>query len=421
MHSNHAALSRLRRSFQNGEMLPRSLGEPVGIVERAKSHFLASRPQFEKATLPSLGPRWETLAGRTRESIGQFSTVEHVIRAAQSAHYGFEFRRPTEYLRRVADDVEESLANDFPHFANVIAQFADTETSLPESLLAHNGRLVSWPLYANICVVMRCLSHIAPPATILEIGGGTGGPARTWLTNPIGAPARYVIIDLPESLFFSEVFLSHHFGAENVSYVVDAGAVRPAKITLIPLQNISAVANMPIDFVLNTLSMQEMTEEWVDFYMVWLDTIDASHFYSLNYFAQPLSSMQESANTWSPHPSPHWQAEFLLFNTHRAPRQFAEMMFRKRKEPLDALSIRMKFYDLLDRAMTQQNFLELMDCVREVPEENLIQNLVDAVRRDMHYTPKELWWLAAKLNRPDADAIRAELARLRAQGTESVV
>jgi hypothetical protein len=125
-----------------------------------------------------LGVRWEAYARRTTEEIGKYATAEEVIGAAQTPQHGFESRRPADYLARAADDIEERLAIDFPHFARHLSGFSDSPLALAESVLDRQGRLVSWPLYAHTRVIMRCLTHVSRVDTILEIGGGTGAAPR---------------------------------------------------------------------------------------------------------------------------------------------------------------------------------------------------------------------------------------------------
>lgn len=343
------------------------------VVEVARANFARNLVPYSGG-LPPLGARWEAYARRTAEDIGSFSTVEEVIHAAQSPRHGFESRRPAEYLARAADDIEECLAIDFPQFAQCIGGFADSPMSTPGSLLERSGRLVSWPVYTHARVIMRCLTHVAQTETVLEIGGGTGGPARLWLENPIRRPRRYINVDLPESLFFSEVYLRHHLGADNVAYL-DAGSeqslekAKAARAVLVPVQHLNLIEEWPLDLVLNQLSMQEMSDGWVDFYMRWLDR-------------------------------------------SRAPRSFAEMLFTRRESPVDKAAAIPRFDDLMSRALTGQNFLELVNCVRDLESDWRAWQLVRRALSEMPFVPRELHYLASRCARKDTTAYAGSAAEI---------
>jgi hypothetical protein len=159
---------------------------------------------------------------------------------------------------------------------------------------------------------LECISRIDPrPQSVCEIGGGYGGPCRLWLTNALHRPQRYAILDLPESLFFSEVFLRHEFGDCGVHYVtspdpLDPGLIDRVNVVLCPVAFHRTLYNTPFDLVYNTLSMQEMSDEFVAFYGRWLDEQPVKRFYSFNYAAEPSDAHPESANWGAPRLSRRW-------------------------------------------------------------------------------------------------------------------
>jgi len=71
-------------------------------------------------------------------------------------------------------------------------------------------------------------------------------------------------------------------------YLLDDTPIDPAavgaKVLLCPISNVSALRRLEFDLVTNTFSMQEMTDEWVDWYMRWLDMQPCRYFYSANFF-----------------------------------------------------------------------------------------------------------------------------------------
>jgi len=105
---------------------------------------------------------------------------------------------------------------------------------------------------------------------ILEIGGGYGGLAYH-LMNLI-PEARYVIVDIPESLLFSSIYLSTLWeGKDNVLITPDCAqdlGKDTAGFTFLPnfLFDDCCAAGLEFDLVINTLSMSEMTEPQVRYY-----------------------------------------------------------------------------------------------------------------------------------------------------------
>src|SRR5262249_2879729 len=137
-----------------------------------------------------------------------------------------------------------------------------------------------------------------------------GEIARMWVKNPAAPAEAYTIVDIPESLFFAEVALRAEFG-DAVGYFDGSDPGTP--ILLVPLSRIEEVER-PVDLVVNTGSMQEMTDEWIDFYMAWLSAYDTRYFYCHNYAAQPIAVMGESRNLWTQRPGRDWSTRHLRLN-----------------------------------------------------------------------------------------------------------
>ena len=120
-------------------------------------------------------------------------------------------------------------------------------------------------------------------------------------------------------------------------YVTDSAPLDPNVVSrysviLCPIRFVDAISSLGLDLVINTGSMQEMTEEWVDFWMEWLKKQTCRYFYSLNYFAQPLKFMAEGANTWSPRLTADWIVQFQTSQSpqwFRGGRNFAEILAEK--------------------------------------------------------------------------------------------
>jgi hypothetical protein len=105
---------------------------------------------------------------------------------------------------------------------------------------------------------------------ILEIGGGFGGLA--YHLRKLVPHARYVIVDIPEALLVSSIYLSTLFPeGDNVLVTPDQLHLLQkdsAGFTFVPnfLFDECCTSGREFDLVLNTLSMSEMTERQVSYY-----------------------------------------------------------------------------------------------------------------------------------------------------------
>ncbi|HLJ04669.1 MAG TPA: putative sugar O-methyltransferase, partial [Acetobacteraceae bacterium] len=351
---------------------------------------------------------------------------------------GFEHRLPAAQTLRYMALYERELRTEFPQYRDLLSHFQDPPQSDPDSQVTLEGRPVSNIVPYQTRIVLSCQSLIPAPKTVLELGGGHGGPARQWLTNPISPAGSYIIVDIPESLFFAEVFLRATFGSNAVHYVpseqpLDAAVLEQYRVLLCPVDRLAAVENLPVDLIVNTGSLQEMSEEWVSYYMAWLDRQNACYFYSLNYAAQPLNFLAESINLWSPRPSPRWSARLLRWNPAfirmQADRNYLEALYEKTPAALDIAGANTRLQLLTERAMTGETLVECMDVFRRCPTAEIALPILRRVMTEMPFHPKEALWLAESLNGShDRDAIvanqseiaghHATLAAERASGTE---
>jgi len=385
--------------------------------------------------LPEHGERWEAYAQRTRTAISTLATPVDVLQFAQTK-IGFEHRGNIHHEGKFTALYERELAISFPHFADRLAGFADISDSAPDTTYEHNGRLISNVLFYLSRVILSCLTHLpAAPQVILEVGGGYGAPARLWMKNSISRPRCYLILDMPESLFFADVFLSKEFGSEAILYVASGEALPVAAIEkhqfiLCPLPLFTAIQQLPVDLVINTGSLQEMSEEWVDFYKGWLDHQRCHWFYSLNYFAQPIDALWESGNSLSPRLSAAWTARLLRWNPAfvrmQADRDYLEALYEKTVTPMDQGKARTILQHLIQRSPCGEVLVELMDLTRRHPDTTLMTEVLAYAMR-IPATPKEALWLAETLltesisenDRTAVERWRQELVEKRASGTEA--
>lgn len=119
---------------------------------------------------------------------------------------------------------------------------------------------------------------------VIEIGGGYGGLARAHLTQNL--KTTYFICDLEETIFFSAVYLSKHFGAHKVHLVesvLKSSDIEEGHIYIVPQSKIEFLNELKFDYAISQQSLQEMTLKQVERYLDWIDK-HANHLYSCNIF-----------------------------------------------------------------------------------------------------------------------------------------
>ena len=186
--------------------------------------------------------------------------------------------------------------------------------------------------------------------------------------------------------------LRHELGEENVRYLIDDTPVDPAemnaKVVLCPIQNIAALRSVTFDLVTNIVSMQEMTDEWIDFYMHWLDEQPCKYFYSANSFGISLNQMREARNSWSPRPSSRWKLQQYTTGPDRE-RPMAMQLFKKTSNDLPSVR---NSQSTLDRWLETLDQVRMSDCSNAADLERALRYGLT-----LNPTPKETWHLARAL------------------------
>ncbi len=376
------------------------------IVDEAQQHF-EKLVTVSKTHEIHLGDRWATYTDRMRKAIMGLKHADDVILYGQS-QCGFDHRHRSVNWQPYLTLYEDRLKYEFPHFSSVIDQLGDSPYSNPETLLKYRGRLVSNIFFYHLRYVLQCLTYIKEPNIICEIGGGYGDTARLWLQNPIFRPSCYIIIDLPESLFFAEVFLRVNFDDLKLLYVTNSTklsseVVSQYDVILCPIAFVSAISGLSLDSVINTGSLGEMPNEWVDFWMQWLREQDCQWFYSLNYFAQPLDNLQDGESLYSLLLPSNWVTRLQVFNPAfvmlQAPRNFAEILAQKQASAPTTSKEKLSFrYQLTkDKVLDCQTLLEAMDIVRLDEDGDIMWDLLVRCITEMPRIPKEAYYLAEYL------------------------
>jgi hypothetical protein len=377
------------------------------IVDLARGHLDRALADDRQGSLPDYGSRWAPQVEAIRRDLAALTDRVACLHYAQYS-ITFDGRPPFPSDTLIVQFREWAVQNEFPQYANDLLLMSENPAS--GGVGQFNGRLVSIPIYHHARNVLAGITYANKPKRILEIGGGYGEIARLWVKNPIASATSYVIVDIPECLFLAEVALRSEFG-DMVGYLEGADPDTP--ILLVPLSRLFALKRNA-DLVVNTGSMQEMTDEWVDFYVDWLTRYDARYFYSLNYAAQPISILGESRNLWTQRLGPEWSTRHLRLNIPLMDlvgptRDQLECLYEKvpSRRSFDEWSI-YRGYQL-----SKTTYVEGLDLLRQSLTVQNAKALVDLVLQQMPYHPKEILYVARWLVRNGAEEYEPICAMLR--------
>jgi putative sugar O-methyltransferase len=400
----------------------------AGFVRAAKSRYERNRERFD-AAFPAAGPRWGRYAQRMQAFIAGNTSAAAAIHFAQSK-VDFESRDGcADADIALAQQMREILTEAYPALAWLIPYFSDSPLSRPGTMRRVGDVLVSRFLYYFAGRLLKAGQLLGAPRTVCDLGGGTGFTGRLWLMAGDLAPATYIDIDLPESLYFSELYLAAHVGEDQVGMVGDDG-VAPhlgKKVILVPIDRLEALEGVAIDLITNFGSLQEMSEFWVDFYAAALDRLDAKYLFSQNYFAQPVDNIGEGANLWAPRLGPRWRtisAELDPELTRLATRRrYLEWILCK-STASDPRYLETRFEELARSPIADRRTLfELLDVFRRTRSPDQAARIVSRYR-DQNF--KEILhlcdWLGAE-GRTDAiiASVRERLGALRQGGVEALI
>src|SRR5262249_22509128 len=151
--------------------------------------------------------------------------------------------------------------------------------------------------------------------------------------------------------------------------------------------NIDLLLDRPIDLAINTGSMQEMSDDYVDFYMERIDRSQIKCFYSWNYFAQPIAGRPEAMNVAAPVMGGDWSAEYKVYYDSQTAGT-AEMLFARTGKDAQLLA-RAKAAVAAGPPTDNAAFLELFDAVRRVERGSLLMDAAANAIVGLPYIPRE--------------------------------
>jgi putative sugar O-methyltransferase len=394
---------------------PRQWRKVDKILAIARSNYVASPSSGD--SLPSFGIRWGQLRDELKATISNFGSSAEAIKFAQMRAI-FDHREPiTAADIPKIETAQHFLKYEYPEFADKIFLFKETRATSPgtaiEIPLPHGGNsLVSNILYWHAFHILTSLRFKGDIDSVCEVGGGYGNPALQWLTNPVKPVGRYCIVDMPEVLFFAEVFLRTALPNVKFHYATER---KPAStslgITFVPIQLSGQTKNVPFDIVINTGSLAEMTDDWVNYWCNWLDEQNTKLFYSHNYMGNPAHKVYEAPTTLAPIVPRKWRPVYVrpmhpMMYLQSADRLASEIIFERMAENYgqDVADV-LKFFK--GSRLRLENYVYILYALLSDIEKNsnYIVEFADKVMHDFGYAPVELLYLLNKGNKNNQDLV----------------
>jgi len=173
--------------------------------------------------------------------------------------------------------------------------FQESEFSEPANNVVLHGRRLTPDFIRCLNVAHEIETLCAFPGTrnmIVELGAGTGHLAR--VLRLLLGESTYVILDIPETLFFSSLFLQLNFPESKVLYVNDERRLPREQLQdydfiFVPTQFADAILNGQFDLFVNTASMGEMRNEVIRYWMNYIqNTLSVRQLFTLNRFLNTI-------------------------------------------------------------------------------------------------------------------------------------
>jgi len=254
------------------------------ILERARNHYReTSEIKYPEGF--SVSSRWKGGQEKISRAVDGFNSCEEAIFWCQK-NAGFDHRYRYDINGARGDKFTRSKIRELDHcFPDFLKN-----TDLEESVYGGNAKEFEEGRYSSIFldhlyICLRNIEIIKRFDRVMEIGAGYGELARIFKIIIPGL--IYTIIDLPEALFFSYLYLTINFPDMKIIWLDGKPEtdLDGFDFVLVPAQLSNFVEGKKFDLVLNTGGFQEMTLEAVEFWINFIQSVISTRFfYSVNRF-----------------------------------------------------------------------------------------------------------------------------------------
>ena len=271
-----------------------------------------SQPSFElDGSTKNAQTSYHLLASKDRDVIRKLRLYGHAFTGYQLATLEYAKKRPW-VSRKLPDNWDETLAYLAGPPDQSVFDYVRVSSALPNELRITppqkfgeigwiwDKKIINDDTYAYLerfCLMEEngLMSYLSKRLTekemltIVEIGGGYGALGY-FLSNLFEGKLHYTIIDIPESLAFSSIYLSVLFPNIEAHFIESELKIWPPKnpgFRFLPNMYSQAFSQggAQVDLVINTLSLSEMSDRQIHDYCQQISTMigDTGIFFEQNH------------------------------------------------------------------------------------------------------------------------------------------
>lgn len=149
----------------------------------------------------------------------------------------------------------------------------ETDLWSDEKTINYNGKKYSADLFRHTCYLTEIRKHCNLPQNpkVLELGAGCGAVARIF--KHYFPKCKYVFVDIPESLFFSYIFINLAFPDASIKIITesDQNVNEDVDFLFVPTVAHDLLYGKNFDLFINTCSLGEMRNDIIS---LWFDFIE---------------------------------------------------------------------------------------------------------------------------------------------------
>jgi len=175
--------------------------------------------------------------------------------------------------------VQEALA--YVDYFNKSQFFKWNLRKLFKDFKNHNLKFADLGSVCDVTILSQLITGFEKPK-VMEIGGGYGRLAQSFVSNQTSLIDWYLVDVVPSSLAFAVNFLKK--SGINTNFHQDITS--ESTVNILSAKDLNLIPENSVSIVINIESFQEMTQEWVDFWVSQINqkTRSGSFFYHSNAF-----------------------------------------------------------------------------------------------------------------------------------------
>lgn len=274
------------------------------ILQEAKDYYHKIRSIYDSTGYSQSYQRgwsWWSGGGHTRKMtsiINSDASVAEIIRLTHDSKM-FILNLTDPRKEKMVDWHIASLRRCGYDIADLDMAIQESPVTSPAVCVTRSGRLLTPDFLRRISFCLEIQQYCSPLKSkfrIVELGGGVGHLARALkLFQPNSV---HVIIDLPETLYLSYLFLRLNFPEAKTCYVTDPSqlknGIQEFDFVFIPTLFAESILKDEFDLFCNIASLGEMPNPTIRYWMDFIQNrLKVKYFFGLNRFLNTINSHDE--------------------------------------------------------------------------------------------------------------------------------